>query len=180
MICSNPACGAEYKAYFTDDRNLCRTCDMLQSGHGPSIRTEATYQAKANGRLGLASVHPAIREHYRRVAGDAGVSTDGKTYEPRLASFPGDPQAWVSGPDEVRRVVEDRGWSMDGDMKVKGREVEPVKGPAIARELVEEMVESRLEEQLGEDFVEAKGSVVERAVDDVMSAHAAPPHIANA
>ena len=179
MICSNPQCNREYKPYFTDDRNLCKMCDMLQSGRTPSIKTEATFQAKAGGKLGAASLHPANREHYLRLAREAGVSTDGKTYDGRLAAYAGDPQAWVSGPDDAKRLVESRGWSMDGDLSVKGREVEPTKGPAIAADLVEDLVETRLEEKLGEDFVEAKGGVVERAIEDVMNAHAPPAHLAN-
>lgn len=179
MICSNPECGREYKAYFTDDRNLCKICDMLQSGRTPSIKTEATFQAKAGGKLGVESIHPAIRSHYLKAAADAGVSTDGKVYEPRAAAFPGDPQAWVSNPDDVKSLVESRGWSMDGDVKVKGREVAPTKGPLIADDLVEDLVEARLEEKLGEDFVEARGGVVERAVDDVMNQYQPPAHLAN-
>lgn len=179
MICSNPECGREYKAYFTDDRNLCKICDMLQSGRTPSIKTEATFQAKAGGRLGVASLHPAVRGHYLNAAAEAGVSTDGKVYEPRAAAYPGDPQAWISGPDDVKRLVEDRGWSMDGDATVKGREVATVKGPVIADDLVEDLVEARLEEQLGENFVEAKGGIVERAVADVLTKHAPPAHLVN-
>lgn len=177
MICSNPECGREYKAYFTDDRNLCKICDMLQSGCTPSIKTEATFQAKAGGKLGIEQFHPRLRQHYLNAANEAGVTTDGKVYEPRVAAYPGDPEAWVSGPDDVKRIVEERGWSMDGDISVKGREVAPVKGPVIADELVEDLVEARLEERLGPDFVEAKGGVVERAVADVMTKHAPPAHL---
>lgn len=180
MICSNPNCGREYKAYFTDSLGMCRMCDMLQSGCTPTIKTEATFQAKANGRLGVEAMHPATRQAYIQAAAAAGVSTDGKVYEPRAAAFPGDPEAWVSGPDDVKRLVEKRGWSMSGDIEVKGREIAPSKGPGIARELVEELVEAKLEERIGEDFVEAKGAVVERAIDDVMTQYSPPAHIANA
>ncbi len=177
MICSNANCGREYKPYFTDERGLCKTCDMLQSGRTPSIKTEATFQAKAGGKLGVASLHPAMRGHYLKAAAEAGVSTEGKVYDGRLAAYPGDPQAWISGPDDAKNLVESRGWSMDGDMKVKGRDAVPEKGPLIADDLVEDLVEARLEEQLGEDFVEAKGGVVERAVADVMTQHGPPSHL---
>lgn len=174
MICSNPDCGREYKAYFTDDRNLCRICDMLQSGMTPTISTEATFQAKANGKLGVGQFHPKVRQHYLDAAREAGVSTDGKIYDGRLAAFPGDPQAWISGQDDAKRLVESRGWSADGDFKIKGPEIEPKKGPVLAPDLVEDLVEAKLEEKLGEDFVEAKGGVVERARDDVLTKHAPP------
>lgn len=179
MICSNPNCGCEYKSYFTDDHNLCKMCDMLQSGRTPSIKTEATFQAKAGGRLGVAAMHPAMRGHYLKAAAEAGVSTEGKVYDGRLAAFPGDPQAWISGPDEAKSLVESRGWSMDGDISVKGREVAPTKGPVIADDLIEDLVEDRLEGRLGENFIEARGGVVERAVADVMTQHAPPAHLVN-
>lgn len=169
-------CDGDYKPGILDEVPLCKICEMLVSAAPPRIKTEATFQAKGN--LGGSQFHPKIREHYLNAAREAGVTTDGRTYEPRLAAFPGDPEAWVSGPDDVKRVVESRGWSMDGDIKVKGREVAPVKGPVIADDLLEDLVEKRLEERLGEDFVEASGGVVERAIADVMNTNALPAHLA--
>lgn len=179
MICTNPNCGREYREYMTDEHGLCKMCDMLFSASPPSIHTEATFQAKAAGKLGGAQFHPALRRHYLDAAREAGVTTEGRYYEPRLAAYPGDPRAWVSNPDEIKSVVEERGWSMTGDSNVKAPEIEPPKRPAIAPDLVEELVESKLEEKLGDDFVEAKGGVVERAVEDVMNQYAPPAHLAN-
>lgn len=63
-----------------------------------------------------------IGEQYRLAARQAGVNVHGKRYLSSLAKYPGDPEAWVSGRGDVRRVVEKRGWSSTGSVNVKGRE----------------------------------------------------------
>lgn len=178
MNCSNPNCGREYKPYLMDEHGLCKMCDMLQSGTPPTIKTEATFQAKGN--LGGSNLPPGVRELYLRQARAAGVTTDGRYYEARIAEYPGDPEAWISNQDDMKRVAEQRNYSIEGDVTVKNEKVAPVKGPVIADEIVEDLMEPILEEKLGPDFVTAKGGVVERARDDVLSKHAPPPHIANA
>lgn len=150
----------------------CRLCEMFAAGRPPTISTEATYQAK--GALGGAQFSGSIREHYLQAARAAGVSTDGKFYESRIAAFPGDPEAWVSGSDDVRRVVESRGWAMDGDIKVNGMEVEPVRNTPLADDIVEDLVERRLEQEYGEDFKEVSGRAVEVARDEAILAHSPP------
>lgn len=143
-----------------------RLAEMLALASPPQIRTDATFQAKANGALGGGQFSAQTREHMLAQAAAAGVSTDGKVYEPRIARFPGDPQAWVSGPSETKKVIEGRGWSCDGDIKVAGPEREPVKEVPIAQDLIEERVEQKLEQQLGEDFTHAEGAVVKHAIED--------------
>jgi hypothetical protein len=53
-----------------------------------------------------------------------GVDINGKVYVSGLANYLGDPRAWVSGRDDVRRVLEERGWSSQGAVNVKGREAD--------------------------------------------------------
>lgn len=149
---------------------------MLISQRPPRVQTEATYQAKG-GLGGDQFGADPIRDFYLQRAREAGVSTDGKFYESRIAREPGDPEAWVSGPDDIKRVVESRGWNMDGDIKVKGREVEPITSAPLAEDIVESLVERRLEQQFGEDFTEVSGKAVEIARDEVILAHSAPKHL---
>lgn len=147
-----------------------RLAEMFALASPPTLKTEATFQAK-NGQLGGAQFSDATREYYLAAARAAGVSTDGKFYEGRCARFAADPEAWVSGPDDVKRVLESRGWGCDGDITVKAPDRAPPKDVAIAPDVVEDLIEARLEKQLGPDFTEASGTVVEQARDDVMNTH---------
>lgn len=61
-------------------------------------------------------------DYYRRVAESKGQTTKGKVYLSSLAAYPGDPEAFVSGKSDVRRVAESRGWKVTGAVNVKGRE----------------------------------------------------------
>lgn len=165
-------CAIEYKPGILDEGDVCNLCEMLLSAAPPRIKTEATFQAKAG--LGGSQFHPATRDLYLQRAREAGVTTEGRVYEPRLAAYPGDPEAWISNQDEMKSVAEKRGWSISGDVTVKGEVSPPNKGPAIAQDTLEDLMEDRLEQQLGPDFVEAKGAIVERARDDVLQQHAPP------
>lgn len=170
MICSR--CTNPYKPGILDEGDICKLCEMLLSGRPPRIKTEATFQAKA--ALGGAQFHPATRDLYLQRAREAGVTTEGRVYEPRLAAFPGDPEAWISSQDDMVRVAEARNYTINGDVTVKGERVEKSPSPILADDILEGLMESRLEEQLGPDFVEASGAVVERARDDVLTKHAPP------
>lgn len=168
MICDR--CTREFKPGILHDGFLCPLCEMLVAGTPPRIKTEATFQAKAG--LGGSQFHPAVREHYLRRAAEAGVTTDGRIYEPRLAAFPGDPEAWISNQDELKAVAERKGYSVEGDVTVKQEFTPPPAATVMAPDILEDLMETKLEEKLGPNFVEAKGAVVERARDEVLQEHA--------
>lgn len=170
MICSR--CTNHYKPGLLDEGDCCRLCVMLMAGSPPRIKTEATFQAKSP--LGGAQFHPATRDLYLQRAREAGVTTDGRVYEPRLASFPGDPEAWISNPDELVKVAEARNYTISGDVTVKGERVPKSVAPVIAQDTLEGLMETKLEAKLGPDFVEARGAIVERARDDALQQHAPP------
>jgi putative FmdB family regulatory protein len=151
---------------------LCGKADAHRVFGAAQIRTEATFQSGI--KLGGAQFGDATREFYLNAAREAGVNPEGKVYDSRIAAFPGDPQAWVKNADEVRRVIEERNWSCTGDMTVKCEPVPPAPNVPLADHIVEELVEDRLVEQLGEDFTEASGAIVERAREDVLNTHVRP------
>lgn len=165
-------CFRGYKQGIFDHEFYCRMCVMLMAGSPPRIKTEATFQAAAP--LGGAQFNPATRELYLQRAREAGVTTEGRIYEPRLAAYPGDPEAWISNQDDLVRVAEARNYTVTGDVNVKGERMPKNPSPVIADDLLEDLVETELEKKLGPDFVEAKGGVVERARDDVLQRHAPP------
>lgn len=61
-------------------------------------------------------------EFYRKKANAAGVSTVGKRYLSGLAAYPGDPRAWVSTRDEIKKLMKERNWTCDGTVKHAGNE----------------------------------------------------------
>jgi len=51
---------------------------------------------------------------YRQMARESGVSPEGKTYCSGLASFPGDPRAWVDSVADVKRVAAEKNLILEG------------------------------------------------------------------
>jgi len=87
-----------------------------------------------------------IGNMYRAEAAAAGVDVKGKVYLGGLAAYPGDPEAWVSGTGDVRRVCEQRGWGCRGAVKVRsGEPVEPVPEIPLAPDIVDAEVGKVLE-----------------------------------
>lgn len=82
----------------------------------------------------------------RREAEKHGVSTTGKWYCSGLASFPGDPTAWVGDRGDVLRVAEAKNMTVRGYVEHKGHEVDPGGDIAIAEDIIESEVAGILEE----------------------------------
>lgn len=151
-----------------------RLAEMFAAGKPPTIKTTNTFIAK--GKTGGDQFGDATREHYLRTARAAGVSTDGKVYDGRLAEFPGDPRAWIESQDDVRRLCEERGWGLDGDVKVKAREAAPPATGGLADDIKDDLVEARLAEKYGDDFETVPKREYEKAVEDVVNTHSPPAH----
>lgn len=154
-----------------DQPQVCPECrhPLVRRFSVPQVQTASTFQGMNGGLGGAQFKHPEVRQHYLDQARKGGVNPEGKFYEGRIARFPGDPEAWVQSRDDVRGVLERRGWGCDGDVKVKAEAAPPPADVPIAPELVEDLVEARLEKQFGEDFTEVKGKAVEQAREDVLN-----------
>lgn len=81
-----------------------------------------------------------LNAHYACLAKVNGTDINGKKYIPGLAAFPGDPQAWVSGTDDVRRVCADRGWNCSGLVEYQAAPAAPSLDVPIAKDIVEQHV----------------------------------------
>jgi hypothetical protein len=64
------------------------------------------------------------RAVYESAARRAGVNPTGKKYLASLAGFQRDPEAWVGGDDDVKRVCKKRGWGCEGSITVVQPKVE--------------------------------------------------------
>lgn len=105
----------------------------------------------------------ALNAHYASLAKQNGTDINGKKYLPSLAAFPGDPEAWVSGLSDVRRVCADRGWNCTGAVEHVGfmpGQHAPVEDTPIGEDIVDEHVSACLRA-----FPE--GEHTPRLVDDI-------------
>lgn len=113
----------------------------------PAIRTETTRMAGAKyGAEQFAGANARVKEQYLGPARDAGVSVNGKIYQAGLAQFPGDPAAWCSNENDVKRRAIELGAECPS-LGVKAREMAPLerKGvTGIAEDLVDERIGQRI------------------------------------
>jgi hypothetical protein len=135
----------------------------------PNIQTDATFM---RGRL-LSDEFGgdvATRRAYEAKARAAGVNPTGKVYSRPLASGPGDPEAWIDGKADVRRICEQRGIGCEGAVTVKGREVEPF-DPETAR-IADDIVQTEVERRLGDNEAtpQERADLAERVQADLSPA----------
>lgn len=87
-----------------------------------------------------------IDQYRYAVAQASGVDTSGKRYLPSLAAYPNDPQAWVSGLDDVARVCSARGYNCHGALEYSAPAPTepPPPDPKIAPDIVKYHMEACL------------------------------------
>lgn len=142
--------------------------EMLRLQSPPMSNTDREFlEGRCNGNQ--FESQPYVGDVYAGMAKDAGVDPKGKVYLSGLAAFPGDPRAWVSGRGDAQRVCEDRGWTCDGSVKVKGQEQPDVWSKyQVAPDLVQERAGKVLASGLARDAEEA----VEKATQQLSPAGA--------
>lgn len=98
--------------------------DMLASRQPPGTKgTERAFMEGRNNNEDLNRMNKSLRNDLLETARKAGVSVSGKTYCSGIARFAHDPQAWVSGRDEVAARCKENGWSCEGNVNFKPAEV---------------------------------------------------------
>lgn len=129
---------AEHEAQC--ERNLR---EVIRSRQFPSLRTDDTF---FRGRRNYRGITPKHRQVLVNNARKNGISTEGKAYLPGLNSVgmaPGaDPEAWVQGRGDIRRVCERRGTGCEGEgINIKMREEPADEKPStgLADDLAEEL-----------------------------------------
>lgn len=120
----------------------------------PYIRSDNTFMRRTHLDDGFGGDNGERQRAYAK-AKAAGVNPEGKKYMPGLCR-PGvryDPQAWVSGRGDVKRVCEKNGWGCEGAVNVKAVERDepgPDERPyRIADDIIDREVETIVEKQGG-------------------------------
>lgn len=117
--------------------------EMLATRSFPGLKTDSIFNegkfSSDSGQIGQEQLW------LQKQAEAAGVSTNGKWYCRGLASYPGDPTAWVGDRGDVLRVAREKNMTVQGYVEHKGHEVDPGGDVAIASDLVDSEVADILE-----------------------------------
>ena len=117
-----------------ESHNIAEMCAMRET---PASRTDREFW---RGRWNQFESDPRAGRRYQAIADSMGMSTVGKQYIGQLARYPGDPQAWVDGRGDIKKVCEANGWGCSGQVDVKVSERPPRPDVDIADDIVEEKV----------------------------------------
>lgn len=117
-----------------------KLAEMLALGQPPMSNSDREFLAGRGGCYEQFKGQPGPASYYAHIAKQAGLNTTGKLYLSSLARFPGDPEAWVSGRGDVHRVCASHGWGAEGSVKLPVRNVAPVTGGGVARDIVDREV----------------------------------------
>lgn len=137
-----------------------KLAEVLATGKFPGTRTDREFlEGHCNGSQFERT--PWIGDGYKARAEQSGVSTNGKVYLSGLASFPGDPAAWVSDRSDVLRVAREKGLTVHGSVHYDPGEPGPPERVAIDPRLVEAEVQDVLAENPDADVEEVRERVIE-------------------
>lgn len=155
-VSNNPLIQDAYDA-MRENGQSHKMAEMLAFKSAPGLKTDTRFQARIDRSN---SVPP----QYRKLAKQAGVTTDGKQYFTQLAKYPGDPEAWQSDRSGIKRVCEKRGWSCDGAVTVKKTHEFPDDPPyQVADRIVQREVDKQIALDPGAGSTKQKR---DRLVDD--------------
>lgn len=130
--------------------------EMFALGAPPMSNTDREFLEGRGGCYDQFRGQTEVGDYYARLARESGVDTTGRVYLSGLAAYPGDPRAWVSGRGDVKRVCEERGWSAEGSVNVKGEVRVPTWEPyRVDAQIVEERAADLLEGGAARDQEEA-------------------------
>jgi hypothetical protein len=113
--------------------------EMLALGQPPNIKGTDSGFLKGHCNGSQFEKTPSIGNHYLEEAKRHGIDVKGKVYLSQLATFPGDPRAWVADQHDVQKVCEERGWGCEGAVNVKSVPLiePPAPPPAVAPDIVD-------------------------------------------
>jgi hypothetical protein len=135
----------------------------LQSPPGVSGGDRAFMENRCNNQ----QLDAMPKDHAKRMVADAkkaGINISGKYYCSGLADKrgAGDPMAWVSGSDDVKKVAERRNLTVSGAVKHKGTAVPYKQGPALSERLTREMMAAEKHRKPAMKEVELREYVVNK------------------
>jgi hypothetical protein len=147
-----------YRRSRTDDDQNHTWAMIFATKKFPGIKTDSIFN---EGKFSSFAANGCEKKevHMRKLAEQAGFSTNGKWYCSGLASYPGDPDGWVGGRDDVLAVCKRKNLTiLDGYVTHKGHETPASPTYDIAPDLLDREVNEIMEAFPGS----RKGDVTER------------------
>ncbi len=103
---------------FRDDE--CKLCEMFVAQRAPAICTDSTFLVGMDSQQAKEfNNKPEVAAKLARGLKKRGGSPTGKIYLSGIAAYPGDPEAWVSGRGDVKRVCDERNYTATGAVNRK-------------------------------------------------------------
>ena len=135
-----------------------KMAEMLATRTFPGLKTDAIFnEGKFSGDSGkIGSQQLWLKEQ----AEAAGVSTSGKWYCSGLASFPGDPTAWVGDRGDVLRIAREKNMTVHGYVEHAGHETDGGDDIPIDESIVNDDVNHILESNRYADVDEIREKVI--------------------
>lgn len=117
--------------------------EMLATRSFPGVKTDAVFnEGKFSGDTGKIGPQQLWLQEQAKASG---VSTTGKWYCSGLASFPGDPTAWVGDRGDVLRIAREKNMTVHGYVEHSAHETDGGGDVEIADSLINDEVDDILE-----------------------------------
>ena len=144
IISADPAIQARYREMRADGQSH-NMAEVLALRAFPGFVTDDTFMRGRRGNVDQFANAPDQGKLYHAIAEQAGVSTSGMYYCSPLASYPGDPTAWISGRSDVTRIAREKGLKIEGMVNfTPDVEHEPTPDIPIAEDILERHVQEHL------------------------------------
>lgn len=121
---------------------------MLAARKFPGVKTDSVFNEGKFSGQGQGDCDPHHAWNLQQ-AKNAGVSTNGKWYCSGLASFPGDPTAWVDSRGDVIRIAKEKNMTTHGYVEYQGHETDPGEDVRIADDIIDDEVNDILDSNPG-------------------------------
>jgi hypothetical protein len=152
QVSNNPAVQARYEELRAAGQSHAMA-DMLAHRQFPGTRTEESFWRgrRVSDQFGETPAGKAMGEQYRAMAKAAGVNPHGKVYQAGLASYPGDPSAWVSDTSDVLRIAKEKNLNVSGAVTHKAADIEVPSHLDQPYEVAADVVDEAFEQKLATD-----------------------------
>lgn len=154
---ASPSVQSHYKAMIADGQTE-RWAEMAALQQAPASQgTDREFMHGRNAGEFLNGMPKRQADYITREAKAAGIDISGKYYFSGLADKRGwtDPEAWVSGRDDVLRVANKRNLGLTGQINREAHEEPPKRSVGLADDIVEDLAKK----QVGMSGEAAKESV---------------------
>jgi hypothetical protein len=131
--------------------------EVLATRCYPGVKSYAIFN---DGKFSTAAGKIGVEQQWlAKQAESVGVSTTGKWYCRGLASFPGDPTAWVESRGDVLRIAKEKNMTVHGYVEHQGYETDPGNDEVISEDIINNEVMDIVDSNPGVDQEQVREEV---------------------